>query len=97
MEMLRRKRKLSMSGSKAVVVEGNDGNLYGDITGSQGHCARLSFGALCLLQGLLMVGCNKRMGDHVKQLVRRRLDFNFMIETETSKEDERIDDIPCGQ
>ena len=45
MEMLQRKRKLSMSGSKAVVVEGNDGSLYGDITGLQGHCAKLSFGA----------------------------------------------------
>ena len=97
MEMLRRKRKLSMSGSKAVVVEGNDGSLYGEITDSQGHCARLSFGALSLLQGLLMTAFNKRVGDMVKQSVRRRLDFNFMIETETSIEDERNDDIPCGQ
>ena len=97
MEMLRRKRKLSMSGSKAEVVEGNDGSLYGHITGLQGHCVRRSFGALCLLQGLLMTACNQRMRNRVKQSVRRRLDFNFMIETEASKEDERNDDIPCGQ
>ena len=68
-----------MSGSKAVVVEVNECSLYVEITHSQ---------------GLRMPTCNQRMGDRVEQSVRRRPDFDFMIETEMSNEDERNDDIP---
>ena len=47
---INRKRKLSPSGSKARIVEAEDGIRYGEITDELGNRSRLSLGAMKLLQ-----------------------------------------------
>ena len=48
-----KKSKLSPSGSKARIVERADGSVFEEITDADVNCARISFGALAMLHGLI--------------------------------------------
>ena len=69
--------------------------MYAIITGAQEKCARLSFGAISLLYGLLKTVMAKiELQPPVKPPVRRRLDFEYVFDIETDDEDGHIQ---CGQ
>lgn len=86
---MQRKRKLSPSGSKARIVQEEDGTMYALITGAQEKCARLSFGAMSLLYGMLKaVMAETESQPPVKPPVRRRLDFEYVIDIQTETDDE---------
>ena len=95
-KIVEKKRKLSPSGSKAKIVERADGSVFAEITDADENCARISFGALTLLHGLISaVLSGKRLPSPAKPPVRRRLDFDNIFVIETFIEDEEC--IPCGQ
>ena len=50
MGRINRKRKLSPSGSKARIVEDENGGSYAEITDAMGNRSRVSLGAMRLLQ-----------------------------------------------
>ena len=80
---MERKRKLSPSGSKARIVEGEDGSVTAFITDGREKCVKLSHGAIRLLHGLL---CTVLSGTPTRPRVRlplkRQIDFDSIYDIE---------------